>query len=144
MRPNSKLSVCLVAIGMGLMLVFCSSVWPQDAEKAKAQLKELQQKRLVVLEQMHDVARNLFQNARVELTEVLATERQLLAARLEFAETKQDRIKVCDDALKVAGELHALTEVRKQAARGTALAVLQAQDYELEIQIAREKAAAEN
>ncbi|HEX4145010.1 MAG TPA: hypothetical protein VHY91_16005 [Pirellulales bacterium] len=140
MHPTPKLSVCLVAIGMGLLLVFCNSVWPEEAEKAKPSVKELQQKRLAILEQVVAIEKNLFQNARVSYDAILAAERELLAARIQYAETQTERIKACDEAIQEALAMHELLQARQIAARGLAVAVLQAEAYVLEAQIMRENA----
>ncbi len=91
---------------------------PESTEKAKADIKELQQKRLAVLEQLCDVAKKLFSQARVEFTEVLAARRRLLAdAPRQRADTRQDRIKACDEAIEEARQWQAITEARFRDAR---------------------------
>ena len=144
MRPtpklsNSKLSVCLAAVGMGLVLVLCNSGRPEDAARAKPSIKELEQKRLEDLEQVHQVARNLFQNARIEYEKVLDSGRDLLAARLEYAQTQEDRVRACDAAIEDAEKSVELINARVAFARSNAAAALKAQAYLLEAQIARAK-----
>jgi hypothetical protein len=142
MRPNLKLSaprisLCLVAIG--LVLVFGNSGRPEVAAKARPSLKDLQRQRLEVLEQLHGVAANLFQSARIEYEAVLGAERDLLAARLEYADTREDRIKACDETIENAEKSLEIVQARKVAARGLASEALKAQAFLLEAQIAREK-----
>jgi hypothetical protein len=143
MPATPKLSVCLVAISMGLLLVFGNSVWPREAEKAKLSVKELQQKRLAVLEQIVAVEKKLFQNARTPYEAIHAAQRELFLARIDYAETQKDRIKACDEAMQETLEMQKIAEARRVAARGSGVAVLQADALLLEIQIMREKAGAE-
>jgi outer membrane protein TolC len=143
MRPTPKFSVCLMAISVGLLLVFCSSVWTAEAVKVDSPIKELQQKRLAILEQIADVAKQLFKNARIPYEATLAAQRDLLTARLDYAETHEDRIKVCDDAIAQATETQEIAEAMRKSARGSQLAVLSADAFLLEAQISREKAGAE-
>jgi outer membrane protein TolC len=140
MRPTPKISVCLVAISVGLLLAFCNSARPESTDKAKADIKELQQKRLAVLQQASDGAKLLFKNARVEFAEVLPARRELFAARIEYADTREDRLKACDEAIEDARQMLEIVQARKAAARASAVSVWQAQAFELEAQIARAKA----
>jgi outer membrane protein TolC len=140
MRPTP--SVCLVAISMGLLLMFCNSGRPEEPQKAQPNIKELEQKRMAILEQVRDFAKALYKNARIEYTDVLSAERELFAARLGNAATQQDRIKACDEAIRDARESQELAKAHKEGARGTHIPVLQAQVFELEAQIARAKAEA--
>ena len=137
MRPTP--SVCLLAISVGLLFVISTPVLPEEPQKAQSSIKELQRKRLADLEKLCDVADRLYQKARVEYSQVHAAERELLAARLAYAETKEDRIKACDDAIKQARQGQGINQARKESARGTDLEVSQAQAFELEAQIARAK-----
>jgi len=140
MRPTSKISLCFLVSCVGLLFVFSNSVWTQEAKKANSRIKELQQQRLVVLEQVHDTAKQLFQNARIQFESVHGAAAELFAARLEYAETQEDRIKACDDAVKAATECYEVVLAQKQASRGSEFAVLKAKAFVLEVQIAREKA----
>lgn len=146
MRSNRKLSARLVAIGVSslcLLFVFSDSVWTQQARKPNARIKELQKERLVLLEQAHEAAMKLFQNSRVEYAELLATQRELLEARIACAEKPEDRVKVCDEAIKDGVQSLEITKAHREGARGTLLPVLKAQAYVLEIQIMKEKLASE-
>ena len=79
-RPKSTLSVCLLATGVGLSFLLCSSGMSEEPAKAQPTVKELQKKRLAVLEQVCDVAKKLYQNARIEYTDVLSAERVVCCA----------------------------------------------------------------
>jgi hypothetical protein len=143
MRPTPKISVFLLVIGigcMGLMFVFCNSVWTQEAKKANPGIKELQKQRLAVLEEIRDTAKKLFANARTTPEDVHSAERTLLEARVAYAETRKDRIKACDEAVQNANEWHQIVQGRVQASRASGLEELKARAFVLETQIARENA----
>jgi hypothetical protein len=143
MRPTPKYSVSLVAISVscvGLLFVFCNSVWPKETEKANPRIKELHRNRLAVLEEIHDVTKQGFANAHTSYEEVLAAKRELLTSRLEYADTQKDRIEACDEAVQDALELQQVVQAMVEASRASGLAKLKAQAYLLETQIMRENA----
>ena len=115
MRPTP--SVCLVAISVGLLFVFCNPVLPEEPQKAQPSIKELQQKRLAVLEQVCDIAKEDLPKGRVTLAEAYAAQRDLLAARLKYADTQKDRIKACDEAIQDAGEWKNIAQAMRDGAR---------------------------
>ena len=140
MRPTPKISVCLVVSCVGLLFVFCNSVWPQQTKKANPRIKELQQKRLAVLEEAQKVAANLYANARIGFEQLRAVNVELFAARRDYAETRKDRIKACDDSVQEALTWIQIAQAKKEFARESGLSELSAQAFLLEAQIARENA----
>lgn len=144
MRQTKKISVRLLtisAICAGLMFVICKPVWTQETKKSTPRIKELQQQRLAILEEIRDVTTKLYRSARVEFEAVYAVERELFSARATYAETQKERIDACDEAIKHAAEWRQIAETRKEFARGTEITVLKSQAFTLEVQIAREKLA---
>jgi hypothetical protein len=123
---------------LGLLFVFCNSVWSEDEEKATPRVKELQQRRLEVLEAAHDSAKQLYANARVSYEEVHTVSAELLAARLAYAETQKERIDACDQAVQEATQWVDRAAAMVQSNRTSRLTVLKAQAYLLETQIMRE------
>lgn len=117
---------------------------PRQTEKVKARTKELQQKRLAVLEEIHDSAKRLFASARTSFEEVHSAAGALLAARILYAESQTDRIKACDEAVHEALEWQKFAQQMVQAGQATGIVELKAQAYLLEAQIAREKAETED
>jgi len=142
MRPFPKISVSLATISLGVLLVLCNSAKSEEPQKEALTVKQLQQRRLALLEQICDIGMKLYQNGRIEYTDVLSARRELLTARLEYAETKQERIKACDEAIVFSSQMLALAKAHQEGARGTAVEVLRVQDFELQAQIARAKAEA--
>ena len=125
---------------VGLLFVWSSSGWPQEAKKV-GRVKELQLQRVIVLEELRDGATSLFKHARISYDSVLLAERELLMARLAVAENQQNRIKACDQTIKDAETFIQLANTIRDAARGTTIPVLAAKGFLLEAQIEREKAA---
>jgi len=145
MRTTRKFSVCLLAVsvsGLGLLFIFCNSVWPKEQEKASPRIKELQAKRLAVLEEIRDSAQQLFAASRVSYEDVHAAQLELLAARIAYADTQKERIKACDEAVQEAIGWQKFTQSKVESSQATRIDVLKADAFVLETQIAREKAEA--
>lgn len=144
MRQTKKFSVRLltiIAICAGLMFVIGKPVWTQETKKSTPRVKDLQQQRLAILEEIRDVTTKLYRSARIEFEAVYAVERELFIARTTYAETQKERIDACDEAIKHAAEWRQIAETRKEFARGADVTVLKSQAFTLEVQIARERIA---
>jgi hypothetical protein len=139
MRSTSNFSVCLVVTCAGLLFVFSNSVWPQETKKPNPRIKELQQKRLAVLEQVHNVAQQSFMSARSSFENVYAAKAELLAARRDYADTKEERIKACDEAVQEALNFHKVTQKQVEAGGAPRITELKAQAFVFETQLVREK-----
>ncbi|MBA2116838.1 TolC family protein [Bremerella alba] len=70
---------------------------------------EIKQSQVVALEQSVDVATNLFQNARSEYVDVLFSQRDLLEARIDMIETKQQQLSAIVKAYQALGGGYLLT-----------------------------------
>jgi hypothetical protein len=138
MRPTRKISVCVVAISLGLLFACGKSVWPQGPKKANPRIKELQQKRLVVLELIHEAAKKSYESARTSFKEVHAAKVELLAARRDYADTRKDRIKACDEAVQEAIAWHTSVQGSVESGRAPRYDELKAQAFVLETQISRQ------
>lgn len=134
-------SLGIIAICAGLMFVICNPACTQETKKSTARIKELQQQRLAILEEIRDVTTNLYRSARIEFEDVYTVEHELFIARTTYAETQKERINACDEAIKHAAEWRQIAETRKEFARGTDITVLRSKAFTLEVQIAREKLA---
>lgn len=91
---------------------------------------------------MGEIAKALYQRGSIQYGDVLAAQRELLAARLEYADTNQERIKICDQAIDLARQMHDIARAHKEGARGTEVEVLKFKDFELQARIARVKSGA--
>lgn len=116
-----------------------NSLRSEETKKPNPRIKELQNQRLAVLEEVHAAATTAYQNARTSFDDVHAASVALLAARLDYADTQEDRIQACDAAVEEALKWHEFVKAKVEAARGTQLTELQSRAYLLETQIAREK-----
>ena len=143
-RSPSGFLVAVSACAVGLCFVFCGSVVPKETEKTNARLKELQQKRLIVLEKLHTLAKKGFADGISSQEEVHTTKVELMSARIEYAETRQDRIKACEEAIQEAVNWHNVIEQAVKAKTLPQFDELKAQAYLLDAQIAREKAEVED
>ncbi|HTU26563.1 MAG TPA: M56 family metallopeptidase, partial [Pirellulales bacterium] len=94
------------------------------------------QQRLAVLEQIYKVEKQLYSSARVSYAAFHAAQLELFTARREYAQTPQDRVKACEEALEDARESLAIAEQHRKAGHGTALAEMGAEAYLLETQLA--------
>lgn len=143
---STRTSVCLVAIGAtcaALLFGTSSSVWSLETKKASPRIKELQMKRLAALEQVYEIASQIYKNGRASYEDVHSAEVALLAARLEAAETQEERVKVCDEAVAGAVKWHAFAQELVKSAQASRITELKAEAYVLETQIMREKITAE-
>jgi hypothetical protein len=146
MMRSIRTAVCLTAIGVccvSLLFVFSKSGSSEEAKKAGPRIRDLQQKRLVVLEKVCKAAEAIQGNASGSYAEVFAAKAALAAAQIEYAETRQDRIKACDEAVKNALDMQDLAHERAKVPGGAPFDELKADAYVLETQIRREKVAAE-
>lgn len=130
----------LSACSVGLVFAFDSSVMPDETAKTNPRLKELQQKRLAVLEKIHGLAKKGFADGFSSAEDVHTTKVELLTARFEYADTRPDRIKACDDAVQEAVDWHNVVQQAVKAKTLSQFDELKAQSYLLEAQIARAKA----
>lgn len=146
MHPTRTASVWLLTIGLscaGVLLVVFDSARSQETKPANLRIKELGHQRVAVLKEIHETTKQLFEGGRMSAEEVVAADRELFAARLADVDTRKDRIDVCREALRTALEWQTKVKEWRAAGRVTAVAVLKAEAYVLEIRITREKAEAE-
>jgi outer membrane protein TolC len=143
MRRTPKSLACLLGVAgcfAGLFLAFCNPAVSNDTEEKSAKVKELEQKRLAVLEKIYDLARKGVMEGLISHEQLRAAKSELLSARLDYADTKQERIKICDEVVRDA------TEWQKSVQQGIKTGVfsrmdeLRAEADLLEAQIARENA----
>ena len=143
MQPALKAFGCLVAMGVGLFVVTGSPVWPEEGAKAASTLKELQQKRLTVLESVRESAQVMFSHGRAPYDDVHTASIELFEARLAYAGTKEERTRACDEALKEAVAWQEIAQTNLERALSTRIPVLRAEAYVLRIQIERTSVEAE-
>jgi outer membrane protein TolC len=132
--------VCLLS----LLLAFCNSVIADDKAEPSDKIKELKEKRLAVLVKISDILEERQRNGIVlHFDAVHKAKVDVLAARLDLAETKEDRIKVCEEAVKEATEWEAILKQSVEGGFASPIDLLKAQAATLESRIALEKAKAQ-
>jgi predicted metal-dependent HD superfamily phosphohydrolase len=110
-----------------------------DKETAAA-VRKLQEKRRDLLREALEVRAKLYQAARAELGEVLATSKRLLEAELDLAATGAERIAAYEKQVERAEAWVEIARAKQAAGRGTGGDVLDAQAFVLEAQIGLLKA----
>lgn len=141
MRPTLKVSGCLVTVCAGLLVACSSSVWPEEAGDRRG-VRELQQKRLAVLESIRESAQALFSRGQAPYDDVHTASVDLFEARLAYAETRNERIQACDEALKEARTWREIAQGMFEKALSSRIPVLKAEAYVLKVQIDRQNAEA--
>lgn len=138
--------VTAVASLVGFLLALGSPISAADKPDAPDNIKELKEQRLALLVKFHQAtkARHQRDPASVPLREVHKTMLDVLAARVDLAETPQARIKVCEDAVKYAGEWEGTVKDRIKDGTAPASDALKAQAYVIECRIALAKAKAQS
>lgn len=112
-----------------------------DAAAAPAQrIQELRMERIATLEKMvHELA-TLFKGQRVQYDDVLEGQRLLIDARLEAAETDEQRVKVHETLVALMRTLETNAEAQAQAGRALQTTALKARAKRLEAEIHLEQA----
>jgi hypothetical protein len=131
-----------LAIGMtclGLLSIACGLVQSQETVKSDSRMKELQDKHLAILQTISDAAKASFMSANAAFEDVHVAQGALLAARLEYAGTREERLKISDEIIQGAEEWHKYAAKRAEGGAGTRVAALKAQASLVEAQIAKEK-----
>ena len=134
--PSIAASICC------LWLAMAPVAGGQDKANPKDKLKELLQERLATGQMIHDVTVKGYTQGdpKFTLDQVHEAKVKLLEARLDLAETKEQRLKVHEEAVQDAREWEEVASKIAQAGRGPPVEVLRARSYHLERRIALERA----
>ena len=129
---------------LSVFFLMCNSAFAQDKTGASDKIKELKEKRLVLLKEIHKFTDQAWQMGAGKITfaQVRQAEADLLAALLDLAEKKEARIKICEEAVKNAEEWEKRVAKLVETGQEPLFGRLQAQAYVLETRIALEKAKA--
>ena len=107
-----------------------------DSDAVKALLKE----RLATVTEIDKLVQTAYRGAEVGLDQVHQAKAALLAAQLDLAETKDERIKIHQEMVRQAEEWAKSVAEMAKASQATAIDVLKAKAHLLEAQIALERA----
>jgi hypothetical protein len=113
---------------------------PKDQQEASARkIRELQKERIAALEGMTDGATRLAKRGSHSIEEACDAWTLLVRAQVDAAEVDLDRIKFYERYVEAMQEFEEMARARKEAARGTEVAVLKAKACRLEAEIALEQ-----
>lgn len=147
MRQTQKSLACLAgltACSLWLLFLFSNQVLPEETAQKGPRIKELEQKRLEILEKIHELARKAFKDGVITHEQLRVAKNDLLSAKHDYAETREERIKICDEAVQEAKDWQKIVQEGVKAAVFSRLDELKAQSDLLEAQISRVRADDEN
>ena len=104
-------------------------------ETADAQVRALQQERVMVLSRAVSLAQSKYRSGALELRSVCATQSDLLDAQFDMAMTREERIVILRSQLKIAKAVMAVSEKRFQNGKTSELEVCLAKSAALGIEI---------
>jgi len=131
-------SAILVSSSLALAMVWHPSANAQETsnvETANANVRALQQERVDVLQRAVELALEQYRAGTLDYRSVHATQRDLLDAQLDIAETREERIGVLRSQLKVAKGSLAISEMRFESGQTSKLDVYQAKSAAIRIEI---------
>jgi len=138
--PSTARPVVL-AVPFLIAFLLCNSAFADEKGGAGNTLKELKEKRLVLLEKAREFALKGYQENATKFTpnQVHLALQALLAARLDLAQTREDRIKICEEAIKDAEAWEKIVIGRVKAGDESAIWNFKAQALVLETRITLEQ-----
>jgi hypothetical protein len=122
----------IVTLALGLFLCQ-ASVLP--AQEKNAEIKALLKERSTLLDEMVKELRQIHESGQVDIDEVLKCEREALRAKLDLAESPQDRLAVLRLLQKNADTCLKVVENRYDVGKAPHYAVQQAKALVLEMRI---------
>ncbi len=133
-----KRTALLVSFSLAFVALLHLSARAQESpnlETVNAQIRALQQKRVDVLQQAVEEAREQFRQGILDFQSVYATQRDLLDAQLDMAGTREERIRLLTSQLKIARDSLEISEMKFQNGLITSLDVHRATSAALRIEI---------
>ena len=142
--PTNILRLVVSTAILGCLVLFVASTALSD-DKAASQdkIKELKKQRLSQLEEIVKLENAMYAAGTGQLGDLWKAEQDVLAARLDLAETKEARIKILEEGVKHAEKMASLVEGRFKTGQVVVAEHLKAKVYVLDAQIALETAKAE-
>jgi hypothetical protein len=125
---------CLVSLHLALSNPAASD----DTEGKRPRVKELEQKRLAILDRIYNLTRKGFMEGLVSHEQVHTAKTELLSARLDYADSKKDRIKICDEAVNDAIEWQKIVQQGVAAKAFSQMDDLRAESDLITAQLTRE------
>ena len=112
----------------------------EQVQEPGKKVKELQRERLAALEALTVLLTRQYQNARVEIDELIEARVQLMQAQLDSAEKPSDRLTLYKNLVEELKQLEEIAQSRVEAARGSMASVLKIKARRLEAELHLEEA----
>jgi len=146
MRHNPKLTARLpvLAVLSGIVLM-CGSAFTQDKTDPGNNIKALKEQRLALLVKIEKGTAEVYKQSSetgITIDQVRQTKADVFTARLDLAETRDDRIKICEEMLNEAAGWAKFVQVQVDRGEVGALDAVKAQAHVLATRIALENAKA--
>lgn len=136
---------CFVGLTLALVLGAVAVVLADEGVASHDDtIKELLKKRLVVLTNVHDLQMKSHEVGVAHYRQVVEDQKAMFNAQLDLCDTKEDRIRVHQEVVKVAKEMSQYMIAVAKTGRAKQVDVLKAEAYLIETQIALERAKASN
>jgi outer membrane protein TolC len=141
MRRDAMIRLIATSLVLSLLSLFVpiygsAESWEQDSREAtKDKIRKLQRERVDVLHQAVQVALAFYREGAKDFRTVDSVQQDLFEAKLDMAETREEKMAVLRSQLKTAKGWLAVAEEMVQAGRTTVLDVHQARSRILSIEI---------
>lgn len=134
----------LVLAVLSVVLLIGSSAFSQDKTNSGDKIKELKKQRLALLVKIQKGTAEMHKQDPEEtpFDQVRKTTLDVFAARLDLAETKDDRIKICEEMVNEAVEWEKSVKEQVKQGQAAALDAIKAEAHVVTTRIALEKAKA--
>src|SRR5262249_5458426 len=135
MRPH------LTALAVCVFLFPSQNIAPAAPVPAKAdKIKELQKEHLATVTRIYELTLERYKSGHASPDQLLQSQAAILSAKLELAQTKQERIKAHEEMVRLAEQAQEHAQKLADAGQGTTSDALKAKAYLLRARIALEKA----
>jgi len=118
-----------------------ASAAPAPAKADK--IKELQKEHLATVTRIYELTLERYKSGQASPDQLLQAQTAILSAKLELAETKQERIKAHEEMVTLAEQAQEYAQKLVDAGQGTTIDALKARAHLLRARIALEKAKSE-
>lgn len=133
----------LALAGLSAAFLMCGSAFTQEETDSGDKIKELKEERLALLVTIQNMtAKGFREGLHFTADQVHQAKLDVFTARLDLAETKEYRIKICEEMVNEDTEWATIVEKHVQAGQLNAVEPVKAQAHVLAARIALEKAKA--
>jgi outer membrane protein TolC len=133
-KTSSHVSVGAAALLLLLRVAVLSADEQPNSRPNRDAAREILQERLAVLSEIANLQRKGYESGEIQLNDVLASEADVLFAKLELAQTAAERIAILETMVENARRLEDVVERLAEAAEATAVDRLKAKAFRLRAQ----------